>query len=889
MILYQNQRLPTSQKNDEWRKKTMNYFCNIADDFYTDWYRMNENYALKNNQLNQEDYAQVCKNLGDTGSSIFINAYNKTHNIIEAMRGEEWNRPFSFSVINESPRVANRIDREKRRMIDSVVGSIYEAEIAKQEEIIQAQSQAQNEQEMQKKMQAIQERYAKIFKNIPNIQEIFDKYPNINAIEDMTISSIMKMMCNKYNIKFIKNRCFEDALLAGVEAVEVYIEREGSLPKIREVNPLQLFFEKSPDVMFIHQADYAGYKQYLTIGKAIEMYQDRMTKEDYEKLTKTGYYNGITGLNHPFSTVRQAPSQWREVLQMGRFPNGNSLQHEQMLTLDEKYGGPNFGYIGSKYISTIGLSATEQRRNLSQYIQVYHVYWKSQRKLGKLNYVNEYNEIETTFVDEEFVVPKNATKELTASHLGKASETIYTWYDNENKKYSLTWIWVPEVWQGVRIGSDVYIDVGPVKHAYQSILDPYEVKLPIHGYIYNNRNAFTVSPMDRMKPWQKLYYIIMARLIKLISQDRGTWVFLNTLMFDKDLGVERTIAVAEDQGLITYNPLSQSKGAGFQNTFKVAETVNLSNSQMVQYYMELLQFIEQNIKLAAGMSDQRLAQSNPRMTATDNYRETMHSVNMTEGLHASHDLLWEQILQTLMEMTVSVLSENKGLLRGFLTDEENTIVDLDLIDLEDNFSLKIGDNSKAYKILEQVKGLSQALIQNDKASLTNLIDLLGTENLNEFRAQIAEIEEASIKRMQDQQTQQQQHEKEMLQMQLKAKEDDQIHGLDMTYLKGLLDYSREEMKAQYANISFDSDKDYNKDGIADYLQLAQLQQRIQNESDKIKVEAAKIGQREREISMSNQIKQQDILNKQMDSEKERDLKLKIAKIQESMKAKQLKK
>ena len=54
MLSYQNQRLPTSKKDKEWRKKTMDYFCNVADDFYLDWYRIEENYALKNNLLDQE-------------------------------------------------------------------------------------------------------------------------------------------------------------------------------------------------------------------------------------------------------------------------------------------------------------------------------------------------------------------------------------------------------------------------------------------------------------------------------------------------------------------------------------------------------------------------------------------------------------------------------------------------------------------------------------------------------------------------------------------------------------------------------------------------------------------------------------------------------------------
>ena len=114
MLSYQNQRLPTSKKDKNWRIKTMNYFCNVADDFYLDWYRIEENYALKNNQLDQEEYRDICRGLGGSNEGrIFVNAYNKTHNVIDAMKGEEWNRPFAFDVVNNSPEITNRIEREK--------------------------------------------------------------------------------------------------------------------------------------------------------------------------------------------------------------------------------------------------------------------------------------------------------------------------------------------------------------------------------------------------------------------------------------------------------------------------------------------------------------------------------------------------------------------------------------------------------------------------------------------------------------------------------------------------------------------------------------------------------------------------------------------------------
>ena len=48
------------------------------------------------------------------------------------------------------------------------------------------------------------------------------------------------------------------------------------------------------------------------------------------------------------------------------------------------------------------------------------------------------------------------------------------------------------------------------------------------------------------------------------------------------------------------------------------------------------------------------------------------------------------------------------------------------------------------------------------------------------------------------------------------------------------------MKAVYDNQSFDAEKDYNRDGIADYLQLEQMQQKIDIDKRKVDLEAERL-------------------------------------------------
>lgn len=874
-----NQRLTTSQKNKEWRESMVDYHVELSFLWYGEWQRIEENYALKNNQMNREEIATICKGLGtEEHADLFINAYNKTHNIIDAHKGEEWNRPFSFGIVNNSKKAIDKIDRDKRREIDKVAEDIFKLEMNRQQELYAIEEKrikgSMDEQQAGKAVEQLQNRYNKLYGAITDPKTIFDKYENITTAEEVAIDRIMKMMIDRQNIKFVKNQTFEDAIIAGREAVEVYSLHEGDLPRIRQLNPLNLFFQKSPDVMWIQDADYAGYRELLTIERVIEEYGEFLSDAEYTKLVDTGPMGNIKGLNHPFSvdSKHKMPSEDREVRNFKSIPrHDHQISTEDYIVQSALYGGPDNGYIGSEYRNRLGLSATDSRRNrLRAYIDVYTIYWKSQRKLGKYSFINDYGELESTFVDESFLVPKNAVKETIATGYTK-SKVVYNWSDptDSNQAYSLEWLWVPEVWKGIRIGQDIYCQIEPVKHAYQSLLNPYEVKLPIYGYIYNNRNAYSISLMDRMKPWQKLYYVIMARMLKLLSQDRGVLTFININMLDKSLGFKEALRVAEDNGIVPYNPASNNKGLGNPNTAKIAESIDATNAGAIQHYIRLLEFVEQNIKLASGMSDQRLAQTNARMTATDNYRDTMHSINITEPLHAAHDLLWQEILQGMMEMTLSILSESTGKIRGFLNDEEKVLIDLDLLSLEDNFRLRVADNSKAYKILEQAKQLSHALVQNDKASLDTLIELMETENLSEFKHLVRAAEDKFQQRQEDQQKGQQEHEKEMAELARKQSEDAQISKLDEIWLKGKLEYDKEMMKAELQAASFDAEKDYNKDGIADYLQLEQFKQKIAQEDRKLSLQEFKLAMDQRKLELEHENKNIDKVREDQKDEMDR--------------------
>lgn len=858
------------EKDDEYRKHMMDAFCLIANDFYPDYSRMLENYKLKNGQLKKEDYRYLCGTLGNNEKTdIFIDRYNFTNNIIESMKGEELGRPFPFTVVANSDRINNRTERLKRDAINNLIEKIFAIEVEKATKIIDLEMSKIPKEEMEAQQAKLDKEFQKRFNNLPKIKDVFLKYESIQSIEEITMNKVMKILYNKHNIKRIKNNCFEDLLLSASEFVEVYCDHENELPSLKRLNPLKVFYQKSPDIEWIHQSDFAGYRERISVDQAIEWYGEYMNEDDFNDLINQGANWGITGMDQKFFSDGKNPnpidSQRFGKHGSGYGSSGNFYDDWMNVGMNE-YGGDTHGFIPNPINSTdyLGLHTTLQRRNMNRYIDKYIVYWKSKRKIGRLTYVNEYGELDSTIVDESFVVPKDAKKTLTRKDNLTKDKIEYSWLDARENKMTIEWMWINEVWRGVRLGRK-HIIVEPMVATYRSLLNPFEVKLPIYGIVVNNANAIALSKMDSMKPWQKLYFAMMAKFLKMINQDRGVWTYINTMFMDKEIGVADTMAMAEDQGYILFNPMMSAKDGGqaWLAQMKIAEKIDMSNFQAIQQYITLLQFIEENIIKAAGMSAQRVAQTVANSTATDNYRETQSSMNITEPLFYAHDVFWEHVMKGYMEMVLIVLSDNSGILREVLNDEEKSVIDLGFISLVDNYSLRIGNSGKQVRILERMQDLAQALIQNDKVNIGQLIKLMKTDNLTEFQVYIDEIEEQNRQREEAMQKSQQEHEKEMAAEQIKLQEDLQKSELDKEFLKGYMAYSRDQMKAIYDNQSFDAEKDYNRDGIADYLQLEQMQQKIDIDKRKVDLEAAR-------LEMESKVKERELSVKDRDGEIKRE-------------------
>lgn len=149
----------------------------------------------------------------------------------------------------------------------------------------------------------------------------------------------------------------------------------------------------------------------------------------------------------------------------------------------------------------------------SDQITVYHCCWKSFKKIGFVTILNpETQEIEEFQVDEDYKVTG----------------------DEQN----VEWRWIIEVWEGYRIGDDLYIGIQPIEYQHISADNPNSQRLPYTGVVYNNTNSKPRSLVSMMKPLQYMYIVVWYRLELAMSRDKGKVALIDVTQIPKSMGID---------------------------------------------------------------------------------------------------------------------------------------------------------------------------------------------------------------------------------------------------------------------------------------------------------------------------------------------------------------
>ena len=638
----------------------------------------------------------------------------------------------------------------------------------------------------------------------------------------------LQFLKRKLNLTHEFYKGWKDALIGGEEIY--YIGVINGDPYVERVNPMYFDYEHSLDLEFIDDAAWCRRKMIMSATEIYDRFYDKMSERQ---------------LNELLELIDQRPGA-------GNNPEirKTSIDYESI-----KLQKVN--------------SFTDNPFDID-HIVVYHCCWKSFKKIGFVTLLNpETGEVEEFQVDEDYKVT--------------------------GTEQSVEWDWIIEVWEGYRIGDDMYIGIQPIEYQHISADNPNSQKLPYTGVVYNNTNSKPRSLVSMMKPLQYMYIVVWYRLELALSRDKGKVAVMDITQIPKSMNIDvnKWMHYLSALGVAFINPYDEGwdipgREGGKPSQFNQLSSWDLTMSNVIAEYIQLMQKIEDMVAKLTGITPQRQGQIAPSELASNANTAVNMSYHITEPWFWNHNQVKRRVLTMLLNTSKAAWKDSKRYLNYILDDATRAFVQLSDNFFYEDMDIFVDDSTKNQQYIDQLKQLLQPAMQNG-ASLLDIAEIITLDNMSMIKNRLEEIEQKRMEQMQQQQQAEQQAQQQMAEQQNQLKEEELMlkeAELDLEKYKVDQDNATKITVAQLNAYRGAENMDQDMNGIIDVVEIGKQaleQQKIDSEKASKQLE---LNNKKREIQLKKEIE-----DKKIDLEKQKmeyDLKLQKQKDAEAYKREQLK-
>ena len=586
-----------------------------------------------------------------------------------------------------------------------------------------------------------------------------------------------KVDVERFGMDELEERGFRDMLITDREFWHFRMMEDDY--EVELWNPAITFYHKSPDSRYISQSNWVGKTDMMSASDVIDRYGYIMTEEQLSALEaiypiRSAGYN-ITGIQNDGSFYDGTKSHdWNT-----NMPSLGMRQYTSFM-------GNNV-LNGSDVISEILLEGDEYSEEGGEFLlRVSTVYWKSQRKIGHLTSVADNGEVTNEIVGEDYTVDNKPIYD-TRLFKNKTKDNII--YGDH-----IDWIWINEVWGGVKIGPNIpsywgmnnpggftpmYIGVdktkiSPLKFQFKGDSTLYGCKLPVEGAVFSDRNTKSTALIDLMKPYQIGYNIVNNQIADILVDELGTIIMLdqNTLprhSLGEDWGkgnLSKAYVAMKNFGMLPLDTsITNTENALNFNHF---QKLDLSQTERLMSRIQIANYFKSQAYEVIGVNPQRMGQQLSQMTATGVEQASAASYAQTEIFFIQHcDYLMPRVHQMRTDLAQYYHSTKPSTRLTYITGADEKVnfqingTDLLMRDL--NIFCTTTANHRA--VLEQLKQM--ALTNNTAgASIYDLGKIVQSDSI----AQLNTVLKSSEAKQKEQKQQEQQSQQQMQQEQLASQE-----------------------------------------------------------------------------------------------------------------------
>jgi hypothetical protein len=815
--------LPRKEKDDDWSAHNLDWLeWQGMKQLRRNARRLSKNYKLAKGIIDRTDYiveedveyAELIDVLTkEDQSALELKFYPIIPNVINVLVAEfaKRNTRVTFRAVDEIS--YNELLEQKRAMIEQKL--LADAERKMVLSMIEQGADLEDP-EIQKALAP------ENLKSLPEIEQYFKK--DYRSMLEEWAEHQARVDEERFKMDELEERAFRDMLITDREFWHFKMNEDDY--EVELWNPLITFYHKSPDVRYISQGNWVGKIELITVADIIDKYGYLMT-DDQLRSMEAIYPTRAAG--YPLQGYQNDGSYYDSTKSYEWNTNMPSLQYRQFMSVWEQNstaGNDIVSYIMSESEDYVDYKNTDMLR-------VAHIYWKSQRKVGHLTKIDENGQVIQDVVDESYKITQKPLYDTTL-------------FKNKNKENLLAgehidWIWINEVWGGVKIGPNypgyfgmnnnsgginpIYLGInqakpGRVPFQFKGDATLYGCKLPVEGSVFSDRNTKSTSLVDLMKPYQIGYNIVNNQIADILVDELGTVIMLdqNALprhSLGEDWGknnlAKAYVAMKNFQMLPLDTSITNTENA---LNFQHYQVLNLEQTQRLMSRTQLANYFKQQAFEVIGITPQRLGEQVEQATATGVRIAVSNSYAQTETYFINHcDYLMPRVHQMRTDLAQFYQSTKPSIRLQYITSTDEKVNfemnGTDLLLRDFNIFCTTKTNHRA--TLEQLKQL--AITNNTAgASIYDLGNIMKAESI----AEVTHILKSSEEKQQAQRQQEMQQQQAMQEQALQAKSQEAMMKMQFEAEENEKNRQNDIVIAEIRAAGYGSTVDINQNQQSDY-------------------------------------------------------------------------
>lgn len=603
-------------------------------------------------------------------------------------------------------------------------------------------------------------------------------------------------------------------------------------PCLQRINPIYFDYDSdTSDLEFIHEAQWCCYEMIMSLTEVYDRLYDKMSEKQLNELLDM----------------------------MDDRSKGGVTPEVRKTSLD-------YPHIKTHSINGFSSNPFEEADN----IHVWHCCWKSLKKIGFVNIINP-----ETGMPEEYQVDET--------------------YKETGNELDVEWKWIIEVWEGYRIGQDLYVGIQPVEYQHISADNPNAQRLPYTGVIYNNTNSRPRSLVSMMKPLQYMYIVLWYRLELAMARDKGKVVTMDITQIPKSMNIDvaKWMHYLSALGVNFVNPYEEGwdipgREGGKPSQFNQISALDLTMANTIGQYINLMDKIESMLSEISGVSKQREGSISSNELVGNVERSVVQSAHITEPWFWVHNQVKKECLTMLLDTAKHAWKDNKTSIQYVLDDATRAFLTLSDDFFYEDMDIFVEDTTKNQQQIEALKNLMQPAMQNG-ASLLDIAEIITMDNVTMIRSKLEEIEQKRMEQQQAMEQAQAEREQQMAQIQNEIKEEElMLKEAEMDLKKYEID-SNNATKITVAQLNAyrgAENMDQDGSGVPDVIEIGKQAIEQQKVNSDIASKQFEFNNKKREMEMKREIE-----NKKIELEKQKmkqEMELQKQKDKEAYKREQLK-